>query len=218
MSKSPAVTPRWALARALGFTTLGVLLSPHRAATQMPDDGPRTTFLFARYATRTSRALYTGYGNESWQGILALIENPRTGYHEALMGVAKRITLAQRQSTIIALARSDASDSRYGEIYVVPSLAIAPLALTGSAEIAVPLGAQGTLQYYINPLSVHVPVDSRLRVGATYILAGQVGTMTGEALGPSVRAVVPHGAFTFDWVLGLRAYHTETRLSFQTSL
>src|SRR6266516_4906606 len=124
MSKSPAVTPRWALARALGFTTLGVLLSPHRAATQMPDDGPRTTFLFARYATRTSRALYTGYGNESWQRILALIENPRTGYHEALMGVAKRITLAQRQSTIIALALSDASDSRYGEIYVVPSLAI----------------------------------------------------------------------------------------------
>lgn len=188
------------------------------AAAQAPDGGPRTTFVFARYGTGSSRALYAGYGAGSWQAILAVIENPRSDYREALIGLAKGFTLAPRQSVIVALAVADASDSRYGQLYIVPSLSAAPLALSATVEIYAPLERRGAFQYYLNPLSLHVAVASHVEVGATYVLNGQVGTGTGHGIGPSLRLAVPHGSLTLDWIRGITAYRNDTRLSFQTSL
>jgi hypothetical protein len=212
------VLRRWSVGWLLAAAAAGTLLPWSGVGAQTVDDGPRTTFLFARYATHSSRALYAGYGNSSWQGIVAVIENPRTGYQEALVGLAKGISFNRRQSVIVALAASEASDSRYGELYVVPSLSVGPVAVTGSAEVAVPFEARGAFQYYANPIALHVAITRDLRVGLCYILAGQTGTPTGHALGPSVKAIVPHGSLTLDWVVGLSGYPTETRLSFGTSL
>jgi hypothetical protein len=197
---------------------LSVLFPSPGLRAQAPDVGPRTTFLFARYGTSSSRALYAGYGAGSWQGILAVIENPKSDYREALLGVAKGITLAPHQSVTVALAAAEASDSRYGQIYIVPSLSAGRLALSGTVEFYLPLQKRGAFQYYLNPLSLHFALNSWVQVGTTYVLTGQVGTETGHALGPSIKVAVPHGALTLDWLRGLRAYPSETRLTFQTSL
>src|SRR5437867_1467671 len=188
------------------------------AASQGADRGPRVTFFLARYASPTFYALYAGYGAGSWQGVVGLVENSRTEYWEALLGLAKGLTLGPGQTMTTALAVARASDSRYVQLYLVPSLAAGRIALDVTVEIYAPIQRQGSFQYYLSPLSLRLGLTSRFQLGGTYLLAGQQGTTTGHALGPGVRVVVPHGAVTLDWVLGLTAYRNQTRLQFQTSL
>ncbi len=197
--------------------TFALVGGPRAAAAQDVGRGPHTAFLFARYDTWSARALYVGYGEGPWDGIFALVQNPRTGYREALLGIARAIALAPHQALTVAVAAADASDSRYGQVYIVPSLAGGPLRLSGTAEFYVPLESQGAFQYYLSPVSLRAAVHPGLEIGATYVLAGQVHTPTGHALGPSISVAVPHGSVTLDWVVGLAAYSTETRLSFHAT-
>lgn len=188
------------------------------AAAQERDSAPRTTFVLARYGTRSSRALYAGYGTATWQGILAVIENPRTEYREALVGLARALPIASGQGVTLALAMADASDGTYTQLYVVPSLSWGPLALSGTGEVYAPLQRRGTFQYYLNPLSMHVGAGSRLRFGTSYVMAGQAQQPLSQALGPSVKTGVPHGAVTLDWLVGLAWYQSEVRLTFQSAM
>ena len=203
---------------AVFVVALSVTLPLHVSAAQLSDSGPRTTFVVALYGSRGARALYAGYGVGSWQGIIAVLENPHTDYLEALVGVAKRFMLAPHQSITVALAAAEAKDSRYGQIYVVPAISAGRLTLTGTAVIYAPLQTQGAFQYYLHPLSLHVALSTLVQPGVSYDLAGQEQAATGHALGPSLRLGVPHGAVTIDWLVGLAAYSTETRLTFQTTL
>jgi hypothetical protein len=197
---------------------LASIVAPLRPTTaQVSDAGPRTTFILARYAVRGTRALYAGYGAGSWQGVIGLVDNPASSYLEALVGIAKGFTLAPRQSVTVALAVADASDSRYGQVYTVPSLSAGRLALSGTSELYLPLQAQGVFQYYLSPLSLHFAIRPGLQLGATYVLAMQEHTPTGHGLGPSLKVAVPHGTLTLDWIIHVEAYRTQTRLTFQAT-
>jgi hypothetical protein len=194
------------------------VLGSDAAAAQDRDSAPRTTFVLARYGTRSSRALYAGYGTATWQGILAVIENPRTEYREALVGLARALTLPSGQGVTLAVAMADASDALYTQVYIVPTLSWGSLALSGTGEIYAPLQRRGAFQYYLNPLSMHVSSGSRLQFGTSYVMAGQTQQPLSQALGPSVKTAVPHAAVTLDWLVGLAAYRSEVRLTFQSAM
>jgi hypothetical protein len=188
------------------------------AAGQNPDTRPRETFLFVRVASPSFRALYAGYGAGSWQGVVGIIQNPRSDYWEALVGVAHGLTFGPRQTMIVLLAAADASDSRYGQLYLAPTIAIGPVLTAGTLEICAPLQDKGVFQYYLAPLTAYLAVTPKLQVGAAYVLAAQAHVTTGHALGPSIKIGVPHGSLTLYELIGLQSYRTQSRFEFLTSL
>jgi hypothetical protein len=147
-----------------------------------------------------------------------VIENPRTEYREALVGLARPLTLAPGQSVTLAVAMADASDAQYAQLYVVPSLSLGPLAVSGTAEIYAPLVRRGAFQYYLNPLTMHVAAGRGLQFGTAYVWGGEDKERSSQALGPSLKTAVPHGAITLDWLFGLVAYRSEVRLTFQSAM
>lgn len=196
---------------------LALVAAPRSVAGQATGGGPHTAFLLARCDTWSAWALYAGYGEGPWDGMFALVHNPRTGYREALIGIARAFAAAPGRRVTLALAAAAASDSWYGQLYVVPSLTVDPLHLSGTIEIYVPLEARGAFQDYMSPLSLRVALNPRVELGATSVMEGELDTPTGHALGPGISVAVPHGSISVDWVVGLSAYSTEARATFQAA-
>src|SRR2546427_2821135 len=56
----------------------------------VPESAGAQSFIFSRYATATSFSLYGGYGPGRGFGFVGLVQNPRTGYRESLVGAGWR--------------------------------------------------------------------------------------------------------------------------------
>src|SRR2546427_12305348 len=56
----------------------------------VPESAGAQSFIFSRYATATSFSLYGGYGPGRGFGFVRLVQNPRTGYRESLVGAGWR--------------------------------------------------------------------------------------------------------------------------------
>lgn len=196
------------------FAALAGLALPTVAQAAPDKLGP--SFVFVRYATRTSLALYAGYGRGPWFGFAGLVQNPRTEYRESLLGFGRR--LKQPLGTLtIGLAGADARDSRYAQVYVLPSLTAARVSLDISLAVYLPLESRGAVQYYLNPLSLLGRLSKRVQVGVTYLYFGQVDTPTGHGIGPAFRMGIPNGTITLDLVRQLKNVHQETRITLQTA-
>lgn len=185
-------------------------------AAQGAPSKPGPSFIFFRYATRTSLALYAGYGGGPWFGFAGLVQNPRTEYRESLLGFGRHIKQPLGTLTI-GLAGADARDSRYAQLYLVPSLTASGVSLDGTVEVYAPLQSRGAVQYYLNPLSLLSRVSKRIQAGVTYLYFGQENTPTGHGVGPALRVGIPNGTITLDLVRPLKNVHKETRITLQTA-
>lgn len=187
------------------------------AAAQVAPGKPGPSFIFFRYATRTSLALYGGYGVGHWFGFLGLVQNPRTEYRESIAGIGRRIAQPRLGTVTIALAGADARDSRYAQLYVLPPLTASGVTLDGAVEVYAPLESRGVVQYDLNFLSLLTRISKRLQVGVTYLYFGQQHAPTAHGIGPALRVGVPNGTISVDLVRELKSFNKETRITFQTA-
>lgn len=170
------------------------------------------SFIFSRYATATSFSLYGGYGPGRGFGFVGLVQNPRTGYRESLVGAGWRV--GATGALTVAVAAASASDGWYAQLYVLPSLAIGPLAASTTIEVYEPLDDRGARQFYFNPLTIVTPVAHGVAVGATGLFFSQVGVAPGFGAGPALQVHIPRGTVTLDVIAGRRPLRDELRLSF----
>ena len=170
------------------------------------------SFIFSRYATATSFSLYGGYGPGRGFGVVGLVQNPRSGYRESLVGAGWRV--GTKGALAVALAAASASDGWYAQLYLLPSLAVGPLAASSTIEVYEPLDDRGARQFYLNPLTIVAPVARGVAVGATGLFYSQVGTVPGFGAGPALQVRIPRGSVTVDLIAGRRPMRDEMRLSF----
>jgi hypothetical protein len=141
------------------------------------------SFVFARYATRSASAIYATHGFGSLGAVIALVENPRTKYRELIGGVYTQFN-SGHQSMIVALAYADASDARYIQTYLNPSITAGSILLSTTVEWYAPVDRAGTQQLSFNPLSVEWQLSHKLALGVTGTLDVAPRTAPAHRVGP----------------------------------
>jgi len=191
-------------------------LIPIRGTAQ--DPGPRAgpRFIYARYASAASLALYAGYTVGPLFAFAGVVQNPRSEYREALLGLGTGLASAGGNGATVGLAGTYASDGWYGQLYVLPSLRLGRLQLEGTIEGYFPLEDRGTRQLDVTPAYAYLLLTPRVALGGTYLLAAQPGQPLSHAGGPSLRIWVPRGSLTLDVIRRFAVAPSEWRLTAYT--
>jgi hypothetical protein len=190
-----------------------VEVAPARAGDLQLDT---SSFLYARYATSSASNLYAAYGFGKAGIVFGMVENPRSGYRELVMGALSRLTW-RGQALTVAVAAADASDGTYLQTYLVPSLARGSVSLSGTIEWYQPLGS-GTRQLDVNPVTILIRLGPRLSAGAFYALGFAEGAAPRQRAGPALQVALPPGALKLEVVRNVSHSANEVRVVFQASL
>jgi hypothetical protein len=157
--------------RSASLATLVALpFIPSTAAAQSTSPGA-FGFISTRYSNSTSDFLFAGYGHGDIFGLVGLIHNPRTDYNEVLGGLGMRFSLASWNSNNIAVAYSEASDSPYLQLYVLPSVTVGRTTADLTLQVYAPGSSAGVWQVGVNPVSVTTRVIGPLSLGGSYQMA-----------------------------------------------
>lgn len=175
------------------------------------------SFVFARYASASSSALYAGYSFGAAGVLVGAVDNLRSGYRERLAGVMARLAWGGGQSLTVALAGADASDSRYLQLYLAPSFAMGRLSLSGTVEGYMPLLRSGARQLYVDSLTLLDQLGPRLAVGGSYNMGLAVGSTPNHEVGPTVQVALAGGALRGQLFHGLGRNSAEARAVYQAS-
>lgn len=191
----------------------GVVLSivPPSGAQGGPGAGP--SFINVRFASRASSTFYGGYTVGRVFGFVGLVQNPRSEYREALVGVGTGLALPSGNAVTVGGAAAYASDGWYAQVYLLPGLHAGPLRVEGTLEFYLPLERSGSAQVSASPLYTFIVASPRWSFGATYLLGLQRGLPASHGAGPSVRLTIPRGSLTLDLVRGIAVAPSEVRVT-----
>jgi hypothetical protein len=172
-------------------------------------------FVSTRLDSRSSNVVYTGYGYGHAFVVAALLDNPRSGYSEQIIGIGARRALGGAGSQFVVAAVAKAPESRYLQFYYLPTVAHGDFVIGSTIETYVPLDPAGVVQLAVTPLSAIVRTLGPLSVGASYELSAEEHSATGHSAGPSLRVAVPGAELGADLLLGIRHAVGKLRLSFR---
>ena len=172
-------------------------------------------FVAARIDSRFAHYVYTGYGYAAIFAVGALVDNPRTGYTEQILGAGVRLPLHAHDTQFAVIAICNASDARYVQLYYLPSLTIGRLAAGATFEAYVPLDTVGISQFAITSLTVTTHVRGPLSAGFAYELSAAQRARTAHGVGGAVRLGLPHAELGADAMHGLGHAPAHLRLSFR---
>lgn len=177
-------------------------------------EGP--SFLFSRYSTVGSSSLYGVYGLGRASIVLGVVANPRTGYREVIGGGASQIAWGP-QAIAVAVTGAAASDSRYLQVYVLPSFILGRLNLSGAIEWYLPLQRAGVQQLDVNPMTLLVPLTSRVGLGAFYALHVAAGAAPRLRAGPVLQLGVASAVLRIECARNVSGASSEVRVAAQVS-
>lgn len=161
------------------------------AVAAAPLPAQKLEFANARYASYSSLTLYAGYRAGPALVFVGFVQNPRSAYRAALLGVAKPLGRSGR-SVLLGLAAATTGDGTYAQLYVLPTASLGPLTVDATAALETPLDG-GPVALGVSPANVLVRVGGAWRVGATWALSATLGRYARHALGPAVVHAVPGG-------------------------
>lgn len=177
---------------------------------------PHANFVFFRYASHTSLALYAAYGDSSTLLVAGMIQNPRSGYHE-IDAAVERVVNVGRFSSVFGVGIVSATDSWYAPLYWLPSYTAGRFSLNGSLEYYEPLQHQGARQLDVSPFTAMIRTVGPLQFGGAYLLYAHVASVPTWELGPAAKIPVPNGALQLEWLLRTRSGASDLRLTFQSN-
>ena len=170
-------------------------------------------FVDVRFSTSQVDLVYAGLGYHGPFAMIGLVQNPRAGYTEALVGVGDRIVL-HGSTQVIAVAESKATESWYTQLYYIPRFSFGDVVVSSTFELYLPNSRFGTTQLVLAPAMVLVPVVFGVSAGASYQAGFGRGRMPQAGIGPTVHVPVPRGAVELSLLAGLHAYSSEMRARF----
>jgi hypothetical protein len=179
--------------------------------------GPHANFLYFRFATHTSLAMYAAYGEGNNLLVAGMIQNPRSGYHEIDGAVGRVVSVGSHFSGVLAVGVTSASDSWYAPVYFLPTVTFGRVTLNGSLEYYQPLQHVGARQFDLTPLTLMARTVFYFEVGGAYLLYTQVASVPTWEAGPAARMAIPNGTLQLEWMLRPRSGATDLRLTFQSN-
>ena len=174
------------------------------------------SFIFVRGAANSASSMYAAYSLGPAALVFGAVINVHNGYREVIGGAVMRVARGEN-SALLALTAADASDSRYLQFYVVPSLAVHNLSLGGTLETYIPLEDKGTWDLDVNPVTALFPVTAKLRVGPSYKTSFAPGVIPRHRGGAALKVLIPRGAMTLEWLAGLRRAGGDVRVVLEAS-
>jgi hypothetical protein len=172
-------------------------------------------FVSTRLDSRSSHVVYTGYGFGPAFIVGALVDNPRSGYSEQIIGVGGRGSLGATGSQFVVAAVAKAPESRYLQFYYLPTIVYRGLTVGTTIETYVPLERSGFVQLAVTPISALVHAIGPVSLGASYELSAEQHATTSHGAGPSLRVAVPSAELGIDLLLGVRDFGGKLRMSFR---
>jgi hypothetical protein len=173
--------------------------SPNLRAQTANAAQPAAWSLFTvRYDTRTSDFIYALYGYGSTFAMVGALHNPRTNWSELLGAVGRTFSAANGGSYAVAAGVAQTPGQWYAQLYYVPHLRVGPVALHATTEWDVPLNDAGVMQFAFSPLAITIPTAHALEIGLAMDLAATRGDRSAVALGPELRATLPHAVLGID--------------------
>jgi hypothetical protein len=167
-----------------------------------------------RFATYGAHTFYGGYRFDRWLAFVGMVQNPRTQYREAIIGVGTTVVLGgQGPSMLIGVALADATDAAYSQWYFLPTVRVGRWLLDGTVEGYLPLGRAGSPQLGATPANLVYRVSGAAAVGVSYAGGVQRGAPPTHAFGPSVRLTIPSGTLSIDALRALSATRSELRIT-----
>ncbi len=181
------------------FMTVLFILGTAHAQVLSAQEAPAVWGFFnARYDTRTSNFIYAGYGYGRYFAFGGVLANPRSGYYETLGGVGTTFALTRRTDHLVGLAAAQAPESRYAQLYYLPTVRLGRLTGRATLEWYFPQEDAGVRQFGVSPASITIPIARRIELGAAMELAAATGATTSVELGPEVRIAIPRATLGFD--------------------
>ncbi len=165
-------------------------------------EGDTWGFVIARYDTRSSASIYTGYG---WRRVFAMgavLNNPRSGNAELLGGVGAVFRTGADAEHWLALATVRSGAASFTQLYWLPTVRIGAVTTRAQVKWSVPDKGDGQ-KLSISPVSMMLPGRS-LAGGLAVELAAAKGARTSIGTGPELRLKLPRA------VLGADALHDVT--------
>lgn len=195
-----------------GFTRILVSVSAILALSASGANGQRSAgmgtwgFVNARYDTRSSTSIYTGYG---WHAVFAMggvVHNPRTGYAELVGGVGGAFRTGAAEHWVVFAAAQTRAGS-LAEVFWLPKLRTGSLTSSATVKLS---GAKLS----IAPLAITRPLGRRLSGGVATELAAAEGARTRFGTGLELRLKLPGAALGVDAMRDVRGNETRLRLFF----
>ena len=173
---------------------IGAILTLHAPAAAGQDSAATWGFVNARYDTRSSASIYSGYG---WRHAFAMggvLHNPRSGYAELTggMGVVFRTGADAEHWLALASARADALS--YGQIYWLSTVRTGPVTTRANVKWTVAYERGAGQKLAIFPLSMTLPVGRHLAGGAAMDMSAATGARTSIGTGLELRLRLPGAA------------------------
>ena len=196
---------------AVAASCLLIVAAAGRAQEAAPDPG----FVLARYASRTALGFYAGYAAGPVLALVGMIQNPRTQYREAVVGVGAHPLSEGAVDVIAAVAAANTTDGWFTQLYLVPSWRAGRASATATLEYYVPLGRSGVGELDVAPATAIVALSKALGAGAAWVLSAPAGGPTRQALGPALQLAIPRGTVRLDLLRGIAGGASEVRLTVQ---
>ena len=204
--------------RAAGAVALCVYALPRAAPAQGgagAEAGP--SFLIARYASRSSLGMYSGYQAGPALFVVGLLHNPRTEYQEAMAAIGHPFSLGRGNSAILAAASAYTNTGWYAQLYAVPTLQFGRLFVQATVELAEPLSDAGTRGVFVSPGNALYDLGKGFAAGLGYYDDMEHSATPYHGLGPALRRSVPHGSVTFEWIADMTGNADEFRMTLRSS-
>ncbi len=173
-------------------------------------------FASARVSTYSAHSLYAGYFAGQTLVFAGVLQNPRTQYREALVGIGRRVERPGAE-LITGMAIANTSDGDYAQFYLLPSARLGPVLATATVTAQAALVRGGSRDLTVYPATVHVPLGERMAFGATWIFIGTLGQTARHGVGPSATFTVPGGVLGLHWLTGFADLPSELWVTAQVT-
>ena len=193
---------------------IGAMLTLHAPAASGQRSAGTWGFVNARYDTRSSAYIYTGYG---WRRVFAMagvVNNPRTGYAELVGGAGAVFKTGADAEHWLAFATAGAGSNSFAQIYWLPKVRTGAVTSRATVKWRIPYRGTEAQKLSVSPLSMTMPLGGRLAGGVAMDVAAAEGARTDIGAGPELRLKLPGAALGVDALRDVNGKGTGVRLFF----
>lgn len=174
---------------------IGAILGLHVPAARGQGNAETWGFVNARYDTRSSAYIYTGYGWRAAFAMAGVVNNPHSGYSELTGGVGAVLKTGAEAEHWLALTTAGAGAVSFAQFYWLPKVRTGPVTSRATVKWRVPYNGREAQKLTVSPLSMTVPFGRGLAGGVAVEVAAAERARTNIGAGLELRLKLPGAAF-----------------------
>jgi hypothetical protein len=199
------------------WLAIGAMTTLHARVARSQARAGTWGFVNARYDTRSSAYIYTGYGWRGVFGMAGVVNNPRTGYSELVGGAGAVFKTGADAEHWVAFATAGAGARSFAQIYWLPKVRTRSVTARATVKWKIPYDGSEPQKLSVSPLSMTVPFGGRLAGGVAVAVGGGEGARTTIGAGPELRLKLPGAALGLDAVGDVTGKVSGVRLFFAST-